>query len=138
MANKPFAYARLTIRNNKTGRTVKSEGKAKIFVDSGASISIIPSRHIQALKTTGDFDVALARIETANGVREATALKDVSLCLDKVCFRGDVVIIEDVPGDILIGTDFLTSARCKVDFAKKTLECKGKKLSFSIDEKHGA
>ncbi|MGH9391578.1 MAG: retroviral-like aspartic protease family protein [Vicinamibacteria bacterium] len=138
MPNKPFASARITIRNNKTGRTVKSRGKAKIFVDSGASISIIPSRHIPALQTTGGFDVARARIQTANGVRETTALKDVSLCLDKVCFRGDIVVIEDVPGDILIGTDFLQSAKCKIDFSKKTLECGGRKLSFSLDEKHGS
>jgi hypothetical protein len=131
--HKPFAVARMSLRNNRTGKTSRSIGKVKAFLDSGSSISLFPTRALAALQETGDFGEAKAIVQTANGVKEAVALKDVSLCLNEVCFRGDVAILDDIPGDVLIGTDFLKAKKCKIDFKKNTLICEGKKLPFHLE-----
>ena len=131
---KPFAVAHVSIKNNKTGRTHRTGHKVKIFVDSGASISILPEESREFIeKRTGAFEELDARIQTANGVREAKALKDASVCLDSVCFRGNLLVSGDIPGGLLIGTDFLTQAKCKVDFEKRTLSCGGKTLPFQLE-----
>lgn len=133
--HKPFATARLTVRNNQTGFGWRSPKPMKVFVDSGASITILPPSALPILKQkTGSFDIIPARIQTANGVKDAMALKDVSLCLDESCFRGNVLITDGINGDVLIGSDFLTKAGCIVDFKKKTMKCKGGTLRFRMEE----
>lgn len=133
--HKPFATARLTVKNNRTGYGWRSPKSMKVFVDSGASITILPPSALPVLKLkTGAFDMIPARIQTANGVKDAMALKDVSLCLDESCFRGNVLITDGINGDVLIGSDFLTKAGCTVDFKKKTMKCKGGTLRFRMEE----
>jgi hypothetical protein len=106
----------------------------KVFVDSGSTITILPPSALSVLReSTGHFVTAPARIQTANGIKEAMALKDVSLCLEASCFRGDVVVTDGINGDVLIGSDFLTKAHCTVDFKKKTMKCKGGMLRFRME-----
>ena len=132
--HKPFATARLTIRNNQTGYGWRSPKPMKVFVDSGASITLLPPSALPVLKQkTGGFDMMPARIQTANGMKEAFALKDVSLCLEKSCFRGNVLITDGINGDVLVGSDFLTKAGCSVDFKKKVMKCKGGQLKFRME-----
>ena len=132
--HKPFATARLTIRNNQTGYGWRSPKPMKVFVDSGASITILPPSALAVLKQkTGGFDMIPARIQTANGMKEALALRDVSLCLEKSCFRGNVLITDGINGDVLVGSDFLTKAGCSVDFKRKRMRCKGGMLRFRME-----
>lgn len=133
--HKPFATARLTVRNNQTGYGWRSPKPMKVFVDSGASITILPPSALPVLKSkTGSFDIMPASIQTANGTKEAVALKDVSLCLDASCFRGNVLVTDGINGDVLVGSDFLTKAGCSVDFRRKTMRCKGGTLRFRMEE----
>lgn len=131
---KPFAVSRISIKNNKTGRTHRTAHRVKVFVDSGASISILPEEALSFIEQkTGEFETVPARIQTANGIRDAKAIKDATVCLDEVCFRGNVLVSGDVPGGMLVGTDFLSKAKCRIDFPKKTLTCGGKKLPFQLE-----
>jgi hypothetical protein len=133
--HKPFAAAHLTVRNNQTGKNWKSPKRMRVFVDSGASITILPPSALPVIRDQiGNFDMVPARIQTANGVKEAVAMRDVSLCLDESCFRGNVLITDGIDGDVLIGSDFLTKAGCTVDFKKKTMKCKGGTLRFRMEE----
>lgn len=133
--HKPFATARVAVRNNQTGRAWQSPKPMKVFVDSGASITILPPSALPVLKQkTGGFDMIPARVQTANGMKDAFALKDVSLCLDGSCFRGNVLVTDGINGDVLIGSDFLTKAGCTVDFKKKSMKCKGGRLRFKMEE----
>jgi len=132
--HKPFATAHLTVRNNQTGQGWRSPKRMKVFVDSGSTITILPPSALPVLKMkTGNFDMMPARIQTANGVKEAIAMKDVSLCLDGSCFRGNVLVTDGINGDVLIGSDFLTKAGCTMDFKKKTMKCKGGTLRFKME-----
>ena len=132
--HKPFAFGRLTVKNNQTGFGWTSPKPMKIFVDSGASITILPPSALPVLKQkTGNFDMVPARVQTANGIKEAIALKDVSLCLEGSCFRGNVLVSDGINGDVLVGSDFLTKAGCKVDFKKKTMKCRGGQLRFRME-----
>jgi predicted aspartyl protease len=132
---KPFATAKLTVKNNRTGFGWKSPRDMRIFVDSGASITILPPEAVPILKQkAGAFESMTARVQTMNGVKDATAIKDATLCLDAACFRGNVLISDGINGDVLIGSDFLTKAGCKLDFKKKTMVCGGKKIRFQMEE----
>lgn len=131
---KPFAKATVTIRNNRTGFVWRSPKAMKVFVDTGASITVLPFEAVPVLKEkTGPFDVAPARIQTVNGPKEAVALRDVSFCLEAVCYRGDVVVTDGVAGDIMVGSDFLASSKCAVDFGRKRIRCEGKDLPFKLE-----
>jgi hypothetical protein len=131
---KPFATARLTVKNNRTGFGWRSPRDMKVFVDSGASITILPPEALPMLKKkTGNFDSTPARVNTMNGVKDATALRDATLCLDTACFRGSVLISDGINGDVLIGSDFLTKAKCKLDFKKGTMNCGGKRIRFKME-----
>lgn len=131
---KPFATAVLTVKNNRTGFGWRSPRDMKVFVDSGASITILPPEAVPVLKEkTGHFDSMPARVQTANGVKDATAIKDATLCLDAVCFRGNVLISDGINGDVLIGSDFLSKAGCKLDFKKGTMKCGGKRIRFKME-----
>lgn len=132
--HKPFAIARLTIRNNQTGHEWRSPKPMRVFVDSGSTITILPPSALPVLRRyTGEFSAVPGRIQTANGVKDAMALKDVSVCLEASCFRGDVVITDGINGDVLVGSDFLSKARCAVDFRKKTMKCRGGRIRFRME-----
>lgn len=128
-----FATAKVTIINLSTGETLRSKGKGKVFVDSGATISILPESALGLLETTGPLQKSKAHFETANGVKEATAVHNVSICVEKICYKGDVLVTNDIPGDLLIGTDFLSAKKCKIDFEAKTMKCGSKDISFNLE-----
>jgi len=131
---KPFATAKIAIRNNETDRAWQTPKPMKVFVDSGSTITILPPSALPVLeKKTGPFSKVAVRMQTANGVKEAIALKDVSFCLEKSCFRGNVLISDGIQGDVLIGSDFLTKAGCEVDFKRKTMKCKGSQIRFRME-----
>lgn len=129
---KPFAFAKIALINHRTRKVVVSKEKVHVFVDSGASISILPKRLEPFFGTVGPFQETDAVVETANGPKEATALKDVTICVQDVCSRGNVLVSDPVPGGLLIGSDFLTRAKCKVDFEKKEMVCGGRKIKFEM------
>lgn len=131
---KPFAKASVLIKNNRTGFVWKSPKPMKVFVDTGASITVFPAEAMPVLKEkTGPFDVAPARIQTVNGPKDAVALRDVSFCLEAVCYRGDVVVTDGVAGDVMVGSDFLASQKCAVDFSKRRIRCEGRDLPFRLE-----
>jgi hypothetical protein len=130
---KPFAKATLRVRNNRTGFVFKSPKPMQIFVDTGADHTVLPSQAMPVLRErTGDFDTVPAKVQTVNGVKDASALKDVSVCLDAICYRGNVVVLDSVGGDVIIGSDFLASKECSIDFKKRRISCKGGKIEFNL------
>jgi hypothetical protein len=132
--NKPWATATLTIKNHRTGETWKSPGTMKAFIDSGASISIIPPEAVPILKDqVGHFDSAPAKVQTANGMKDAIALKNVSLCLNEICYRGNVLVTDSIGADLLVGADFLRASHCAIDFGHPAMTCKGKKIPFTME-----
>lgn len=131
---KPFAIARVFVRNPRTGFSWKSPKTVKAFIDSGASMSIITPNTLSVLKEkTGAFDSVPVKAQTVNGEKEATALRNVSFCLNKVCVKGNVLVTDGISGDILIGSDFLSRARCKLDFDKHSMKCKGRSIKFKME-----
>lgn len=133
MKNKPIATARVSVRNNKTGRTVSFKN-LKVFVDTGSSMTILRDDVAPALKKAGAFETAPARIITAAGEKDALAYKDSSLCIESTCYRGDVLVSGNMPGHVLLGADFLNASKCKVDFRKKRLECGNTSIPFEMEE----
>jgi predicted aspartyl protease len=131
---KPFARMSLSVKNPRTGAVWKSAGKIRAFLDSGASISIVPQSLADEIKAkTGEFEIAPAKVETANGQKEATAMKHAKVCLEEVCYRGNVLISGGFMGDMLVGNDFLSRAKCKMDFKARMLNCLGKKIPFTME-----
>jgi hypothetical protein len=128
-----FATGRVLVLNLTSGRNIRSKGKTKIYVDSGATVTIIPERLLPALEGTGPLEKSAAHFETANGIKEATAIHNVSVCLEKVCYKGDILVTGDIPGDLLIGTDFLSAKKCKIDFEAKTMKCGSKDIPFNLE-----
>ena len=131
---KPFASSRVTIKNHRTGKSWQSPKPMKVFVDSGSTITILPPAALPLIQQkTGQYDIIHARINTANGVKDAVALEDVSFCLKDSCFRGNVLITDGIAGDVLLGTDFLAKAGCSMDFKRKKMKCKGGNIPFKLE-----
>ena len=132
---KPFAKATLRVKNNRTGFVFKSPKPMRIFVDTGADHTVLPTQAMPTLREhTGDFDTVPAKVETVNGVKDAMALKDVSVCLNAICYRGNVVVLDSVNGDVIMGSDFLASRKCSVDFNKKRIVCEGREIRLNLEE----
>lgn len=132
---KPFARVDFSITNPKTGSSWKSPRKIKAFLDSGSSISIIPHALADEIKgKTGEFETVPARVETANGEKEAVAVRNARVCLQEVCYRGNVLISGGFTGDMLVGSDFLSRTGCRIDFRTRTLECSGKRIPFTMEK----
>jgi len=131
---KPFALARISIRNHKTGVSWTSPKPMRAFVDSGSTHTIFPLNSIAFLKSKlGDLEMVPAKIETIGGQKDASFLKGVSFCLNKACVKGDVLVTDGISGDILVGSDFLTKAKCKMDFEKKLMRCGDRDLKFRVE-----
>lgn len=131
---KPFAVAKVTVKNHNTGKVFHSPSPMKVFVDTGASITIVPTEALPILKhETGDLETVPTKVQTVNGVKDAIAIKNTTICLDDVCYRGDVLVSDGIAGDVLVGSDLLSSRKCKVDFWKKEITCQGKKIPFSME-----
>lgn len=128
---RPFAKVELVV-TPKGGSEWRAPG-VKAFLDSGSSISILSKETAdKVMKKTGALQTSPAKIQTANGEKEATALKNAKLCLNGVCYQGHVLISDGIFGDILVGSDFLS--KCRMDFPSRTLHCSGKKIAFEMEK----
>jgi predicted aspartyl protease len=127
-----LSKANVTVQNPKNGRFIRSASKAEVFVDSGATVTMLHPNVAQHLERIGPLETSKASIHTANGIKEVTRVKDVNLCLNAVCYHGDIMVSDGIPSDVLIGTDFLSSKKCKINFDKRTFECGKKKLPFAL------
>lgn len=132
---KSFASAKISVTNQSTGRGVRSKGRAKVFVDSGATITILPERALKSLEATGPLEKSDAQFMTANGVKDAITVHNLSVCVDKVCYKGDILVSDGIEGDILLGTDFLAAKKCKLDFDQKSrgMKCGSKNIPFNLE-----
>lgn len=137
MDGKPFLIEKVKIRNPKTGKSFTSKVPFKTFVDSGANGTMIPAAALRILDKLGPFKVESTKIVTGNGAIKSLIVKDVEICVGRCCYRTDVSVLPDVPGDLLVGTDFLRKAKVKVDFAKGTLSCNGRPANFTMEPDRG-
>ncbi len=132
---KPFAIAVLTIKSKGTRQAVRSDKAAKIFVDSGASVTVLPERMASTMESKiGAIPSEHINIQTVGGPKAVRKLKDVELCLGHVCAASDVIVTDGSFGDVAIGADFLTRAKCSIDFDKKIMKCGGKTIKFVMEK----
>jgi len=121
---KPFAEGRVRITNRKNGKTFESAKPMRAFIDSGASNSLLPMGSLKELDAMiGPFNAIPARVVTGNGLKDVLMLRDVKICVDHCCYHGDVLVTDETPGDIMLGMDFLSQSKAKIDFDKSTLVC---------------
>lgn len=135
-----LSHTSFGIGNPRTKKFFTSNGSVEVFVDSGATISMLKSSPAldEAMSKLGPIKSEKARIHTANGEKEVTRIKNLDLCLSAtpkgvVCYRGDILVSDSIPGDLLIGTDFLSSQKCNINFHKRTFKCNEKKLPFKLE-----
>lgn len=132
---KPFATAVITIKNKTSREAVRSNGVAKIFVDSGASVTVLPERMASSLESKmGTIPSEQINIQTVGGPKSVRKLKNVELCLGHVCAASDVIVTDGSFGDLAIGADFLTRAKCTIDFDKQIMKCGGKTIKFTMEK----
>ena len=121
---KPFAVGRLRIKNRQNGKTIESKKLIRAFVDSGASSSLLPIVALGDLDPAiGPFSVKPAKVVTGNGLKDVLMLENVEICLEQCCYHGDVLVTDETPGDLMLGMDFLTQSKAKIDFENSTLVC---------------
>jgi len=136
----PFAEGRIRITNLSTGKSYTTPAKplANAFVDSGASSSILPVASMKTLVEIGPLKVRPARVMTGNGAKDVLQVDDVEICLNHCCYRGSVLVIEETPGFMMLGMDFLTQSRAKIDFKNGTMVCgvKPKQVRLRLEERH--
>lgn len=121
---KPFASGRIRITNRKTGKTFQTAKPKKAFIDSGASGSIISKATLRKLYSKiGPFQTKPGKVVTGNGIKKIRLLEDVEICIDHCCYGGEVMVTDETPGSIMLGTDFLTQSRTSIDFGKGTMVC---------------
>jgi len=131
---RPMIYAQVRIMNHSNMKGVRSTRKVPVLIDSGASITILPESLSPALEKAGPYEEARAIVHTANGSREDRAIKNVSVCVSKVCSKGDAIVSGAGPGMIMIGSDFLARGKCTVDYKSKLLKCNGRTIRFRMEE----
>jgi predicted aspartyl protease len=122
---KPIVKADFTFTNKNTSQkhTVK---KFRALVDTGASGVVIPRVGALILeKFIGPLELEEALIQTAGGPVLTPILKNVRVCLDECCSVSDVIVTDDIPADIVVGTQFLKGTKSKIDLHKNTLTCNG-------------
>lgn len=121
---KPFAEGRVRITNRKNGKTFESKKPMRAFIDSGASSSLLPMGSLKELDALiGPFDAKPARVVTGNGLKDVLMLRDVKICVDHCCYHGDVLVTDETPGDLMLGMDFLSQSKAKIDFGSSQLVC---------------
>jgi hypothetical protein len=136
----PFAQGRIRITNLSTGKSHTTPVKplASALVDSGASSSILPLASLEALNGIGPLEITPAKVMTGNGVKEVLQVNGVEVCLDHCCYRGSVLLVEETPGTMMLGMDFLTQSKAKIDFKRGTMVCgvKPKPVKLRLEERH--
>lgn len=135
---RPFAQGRIKITNLSTGKshTTPSKPLAAAFVDSGASSSILPMAALDALRGIGPLRITPAKVITGNGVKDVLQVNGVEICLNHCCYRGSVLVTDETPGSMMLGMDFLTQSKAKIDFKKSTMVCgvKPKAVKLRLEE----
>lgn len=125
--NTPYVRTRIKIGHPRSKKTITSRGRASVLVDTGASVSIVPDGLLPALRKLGPIETQRVIMHTANGVKEATAVKDLEVCLADICAKVNVTLSSPLPAPLVLGSDFLARSKCAVDFEKGELRC-GKKV----------
>lgn len=106
-----------------------------VFVDSGASASVIPVRAIEELQNAiGPFPLHVVKMHTAAGPVDMQMAEDVEICVDKCCSRGKALFSDGMPGDLTLGVDFLQKSPAVMNFVTGKMACglKGKNLPLRI------
>jgi predicted aspartyl protease len=132
IGTRSIASAVVSFRNGKRG--VKGSTRSKVLVDSGSQVTVIRADVLPGLeKRIGPLSKIRGTMVTANGEVDVTYLKDVKVCLDGACATVNVIAAPKLPGAMLVGTDFLRGADCKVDFKKGDMSCGGRKMKFAME-----
>lgn len=133
MNNRPFTTVRLTIGNPETGKQIRTK-PMKVFLDTGASVTIIPVEALAAIDPIiGPFKASGGRVRTANGIKKVLTLENVKFCIDECCIQGNILVTDQVPGTALIGSDFMKKTKTKVDFGKRLFICNGSKKKMTLE-----
>lgn len=128
-----MARSKLSLHVHRQGK-ISSKGKRPIYVDSGATITSIGEDLYGALDSGYTLKKRTQEIQTAKGVHEVPILENVMLCLDRdTCYKGPMAVMPNTIGDVLIGTDFMLTNKCRIDFDKKTFQCGKKKFTFKLE-----
>jgi len=106
----------------------------RVVIDTGASASVMSESLSRALKINGLIDDRTKG--TAVGIGNTNILGLISGCTVKIGTDTFVPVSFSVLEDgfdkymAILGLDFLTSHKCKIDFVERTIEVNGKNLRF--------
>lgn len=132
IGSRSIASAVVSFRNGKRG--VKGAVRSKVLVDSGSQVTVVRADALPSLeRRLGPLAKVRGTMVTASGEVEVTYVKGVKVCLDGACAVVNMIAAPRLPGSMLVGTDFLKGANCKVDFKKGSMSCGGKKMRFSME-----
>lgn len=132
IGTRSIASAIVSFSNGKRG--VKSSVRSKVLVDSGSQVTVVRADALPALeRRIGPLNKVRGTMVTASGEVEVTYIRDVKVCLDGACATVNVIAAPKLPGSMLVGTDFLRGADCKMDFRKGQMSCGGHKMKFSME-----
>lgn len=134
LGSRPFTRSRVSLGNLSTKKTVRDSRRVPVLLDSGSQVTVIRSESVPVIeKMVGPFKKVQGRMATASGEVDVTYLKDVHVCVDDVCATVNVISAPKLPVPVLVGTDFMTSARCSIDFRKNEMRCGKKNLKISME-----
>lgn len=132
LGSRPIARSIVSIHNG--ANAVKNTVRVPVLVDSGAQATVVNAGHVANLeKMVGPFKKVRGKMRTASGTVEVTYLKNVKICLDDACANVNLIAAPNLPHSLLVGTDFLKGAHCKMDFKKGEMSCGGRKMKFSME-----
>jgi hypothetical protein len=120
---RPFIAETISVQVGR--KKFSSSGKMPIFIDTGSSKTILPKEAISVLQMSVGplkFGKKLS-IMTANGPKIVQVLKGAKLCVGKCCIKDDILVTDNIPGALLVGSDFLDVTKAKVDYKDKTFTC---------------
>jgi len=135
---RPYVKARINVGNPATGQKFSPRDKASIFIDTGSSKTILPLEALLVLEETiGPFQKAPALVQTVKGPVMMLAVRNARLCVENCCYQGDVLVADRVPGDVLIGADFLSATKATIDFKKGSFKCDASKKRIRMGGRNG-
>lgn len=121
----PMIRAKVQIEDPSTGLAVETMAAKQVYVDSGATFSAIPSSLLKTLEKGGfkSLKIRKVNISTANGIRKVKLVENLAVCVDRCCAVGPVMVIDKMPGYILVGLDWLKQASAVIDFKHSSMKC---------------